>query len=796
MISFNKPFPLLFMCLLMISLHSSAQRIEAITGKIINAKKEALLGNALILSPTDSSIVKGTSFFEGDFELRNVNQEKVLLKFTSLAFQDTFLTIFYEGKADVDLGTIVVSEAENQLEEVVLVANIPLFETKTDGTMQVNVENTILATSNSVEEILSRSPNLIVNDEGISVFGKGEAIIYLNGQRILDDQLANIQASEIQHIEIISNPSAKYDAEGRAVIHIVTSKTAAEGVKGLLNQNVTVSDFAPVGANTNLSLDYRKGAISAVANYGLQLGVHRFILNTTRNRSMEGDLFNSDITTDWRQKRKYFANTGLGVQYNFNKDHYLSVAYNGLTNDLGGTESSNNEIVLNGVTEQFESVVNKDDRTTQDSFTFNYRQSLDTLGTSLYMGGQYSFYKALIDDVIEEESVQGNQISNRILKNTVNREIPIVSVQVDYVKAFNLKEQLEMGVKFGGVSNKSNSAFLVATNGGEFVFDQDLSRDFAYNEQIYAGYLNYNKQASQNFNYNIGLRTELTRYDLATSSTAPLIENEYFNLFPNASVGITLNETKSLFVSYASRIARPRYESLNPSIIYQDAFTSIQGNPNIVPEKIHAFEIGANLDKIHLKAGYNYTIDPIIGGAVQGENPKNYILQRLNAKRGHDYFASAVLPINTNWWTSTNTITISYNKLIDTEAADFGFKKTRPQAYVYTNNKFTVFKEVKLQVLAWYLSNRYDGIYFRKNQAEVTLGIEKSFWNRSLKLQLVANDIFHTNKPDGNYRLGDTNILFDRVYNTQNFRFIATYNFGKLKKTTYQGQTKDTNDRL
>lgn len=763
----------------------NAQTINSISGNITNANNQVLLGNALIISPQDSTIIKGTSFFEGKFDLFDLNMKRVLLKLTSLEFQDTFITIHYTGTRNIDLGDIIVEEAQNELEEVVLVSNLPLFETRTDGTLQVNVENTVLATSNSVQEILSRSPNVFVDDEGISILGKGAAIIYLNGQRILSEQLANIQASEIKNIEIISNPSAKYDAEGQAVINIITSTSALEGIKGMLSQNVSVSDFSPTNTNTNLSVDFRKQRISVTGNYGMQLGAYRFLLNTTRNRNEEGDFFNSDITTDWNRELRYFANYGVGVQYNFTEDSYFSIGYNGLTNSLGGTERSDNDINFNGALEQFESIVNKDDITKQNAIVLNYLHAMDTLGSSLYLGGQYSLYKTRIDDIIDEKSVSEGQTMNRTLKNFVDQEIPIFSAQLDYTKAFSKQSQFEAGVKFSSVSNTSNSDFLISPNDENFVLDENLSRDFAYNENIYGVYVNYRKSASEKINYSLGLRSERTEYDLVTDDLGEALENSYINLFPNASLGITLDEKKSFFASYASRISRPRYESLNPSIVYQDAFTSIQGNPNIVPEKIHAFEFGVSLPTITLKLGYNYTIDPIIGGAVQGEDPKSYILQRLNSDKQHDIFANIILPINTNWWTSMNTITISYNKLIDTQSS-FGFKETRPQAYAYTNNKFTLYEGFKLQFIAWYLSDRYDGIYFRKNQAEITLGLEKDFLNKALKLQFVANDIFQTNKPDGNYRLGNTFILFDRVNNTRYFRFVATYNFGKLKKVNYQ----------
>lgn len=788
----------LVICLTVLHLQSQAQSIESISGKVINPEGETMLGNALIVSPQDSTILKGTSFFDGAFELSNLNYQKVLLKLTSLEFQDSYLIIEYNGETDINLATIVVQNATNQLDEVVLISSIPPFQTKSDGTVQVNVENTILATSTTVQEILSKSPNVIVEDQGISIFGKGVAIIYLNGQRILNEQLGNIQPSEIKSIDIITSPSAKYDAEGEAVINIVTIKKAMEGVKGLFSQNITISDFAPPSSNTNLSLDYRKKKISLRGNYGLQLGTNRFILNTTRSRSGADDFFNSDITTDWEQKQKYFANYGLGAQYNFTDDSYISVAYNGRNNNLGGFETSNNTISTNNEVENFESVVNKDDLTSQNSLVLNFAQTLDTLGTSFYLGGQYSLYETTIDDFIAEKSITERQTTNRTLKNLVKRSIPILSIQGDYTKVFSNQGQFEVGLKLGRVMNTSSSQFFVSPNSEAFTLDQNLSRDFEYNESIYGAYMNYKKSVEDKFNYSIGLRTEYTSYNLSVDQTNnALLKRDYFNLFPNLSINTSIAENRSLFASYSSRIARPRYQSLNPTIIYQDAFTSIQGNPNIVPEKVHAFELGANLNKTTVKLGYTYTIDPITGGAVQGENPKSYILQRLNSDKQHNIFSSLSVPINTNWWTSTNTITFNYRKLVDTQSS-FGFKETKPQAYLYSNNKFNITEGLKIQLIAWYLSNRNDGLYFRKNQGSVTMGIEKELLNKSLKLQLVANDILHTNKPDGNYRLGETLIHFDRIYNTQNFRFVVTYNFGKLKKSNYKRKSSGDgeNNRL
>lgn len=773
------------MFLVLVQTMVNAQSITSISGTVMNTDNEPMFGDAFIISPQDSTIIKGTSYFEGKFQFLNINDKNVLLKLTSLEFEDTYISIPYSGETDIDLGNIIVKYKENEIQEVVVVAKLPRFETKADGTVQVNVENTVLATSNSVLEILSHSPNVFVDEVGISVIGKGQAIIYLNGKLVLSEQLTNIQASEIKKIEIISNPSAKYDAEGQAVINIITKTGTAEGIKGQFSQNVSISKFSPTNTNTNLSLDYRKERISITGNYGMQLGAYRFLLNTTRRRDEAGDVFNSDITTDWIRNQDYFGNYGMGIQHNFDDSSYFSISYNGLANNLGGTETSNNTITYNGEQKQFESMVYKNNLTTQNGLVINYLKALDTLGSSVYIGGQYSLFKTKIDDIIDEASVSDGQETNRTLNNLVDRKIPIFSAQLDYTKAFSKQSQLEAGIKTGRVSNNSYSDFLVLSGNESFILDENLSTDFEYNEQIYAAYISYKMNPSEKLNYSFGLRSELTTYNLATDNIGEKIENTYFNLFPSASLGIDLGEKKSFFASFASRISRVSYQALNPTIIYQDAFTSIQGNPNLIPEKIYSFETGISTKRYSLKIGYNYTTDPITGGALEGEDPKTYVLQSFNSTKQHDIFANFSLPINTNWWSSMNTITLSYNKLIDNQSS-FGFMNAKPQAYLYSNNKFNLFKGFKLQLIAWYLSDRYDGLFFRKNQAEITLGLEKDLFNKSLKLQVVANDIFQTNKPDGNYSLGNTLILFDRVNNTQYFRFMATYNFGKLKKSNYQ----------
>lgn len=308
---------------------SFGQSIKSISGKVVNSQQEALFGNAIILAPADSGIVRGVPFFEGVFELTGLDEQQVLLKLTSLEFEDTYRTIKYEGNSHIDLGAIVVAEAHNELEEVVVVAKSSLVQQKADGSIEVGVAGTTLATSTSVNEILSKSPGIILEEGNeIQVLGKGAATLFINGIRVASERLSTLSPSDVEKIEIISNPGPRYDAEGNAVINIITKTTSDEGTKGMLKNYLSYSDFAGVENRTSTDYSCSKGKWSLNSNYSLLRGNFRRMLETTRTRNIPDDFFSSDLTTDWQYKMENFSNYGLGAQYRFSQNRYLSVQYN------------------------------------------------------------------------------------------------------------------------------------------------------------------------------------------------------------------------------------------------------------------------------------------------------------------------------------------------------------------------------------------------------------------------------------------------------------------------------------
>ncbi|OXA82480.1 Outer membrane receptor proteins, mostly Fe transport [Flavobacterium aquidurense] len=680
-----------------------------------------------------------------------------------------------------------VVNTNNELNEIVIKKQTQLVKYSSNGTIEVNVSNTLLSTSSSVNELLSRVPNVIVAEGQISVLGKGEAIIYLNGILINYERFAAIPVTQISKIEVISNPSSKYDAEGKAVINIITKKNSENGIKGTATQQITVSEFAGTSTNTLLDFNYTKGNFSFITNYGVQLGKGRELLYTTRTRPNPEEFMRSELTTDWKRQFNNYSNFGFGLQYTFSEKNYISLAYSGNIEDLGGVVESRNSIENNSGNSFYATDIDKNDVLLNQFVNLNYNAITDKQGSSLFIGSQYSNYNGTVRDFIDENGLVNEVNSQKYLKNNVGNSINIIATQIDYSKKIREDTRLETGAKYSYATIKSATDFLIATaTDMNFEFDDELSSDFKYQERIGAAYFNYGSAIGKKFDFSVGVRGEWTKYNLYTNANGiQEFEKNYGNLFPNVLLNMNFSEDWKAHFSYVSRITRPRYQALNPYVIYQDPFTTIEGNPDLLPEKTHAFEIGTMYKKFDFKIGYTYKIDPISGAALRGNTPNSYILRSLNLDKGHTFFTSLSRSFNVKWWNSTNTVSMNLTKSVD-DFYEFELGPVKPQIYLYSNNTFSIPNLFKLQLLAWYLGDRSYGLGSDNSRSTVTVGIERNFFKEALKLNFTANDIFHDFMVSGDYNVGQTQIYYHRTYTTNYFRLIATYNFGNSKKTNYK----------
>ena len=297
-----------------------SQPFNTVKGQITGEGGQMMSANVLALRSADSSLIKGDFFIDGIFELTELQSEEVIIKLSSIEFDDIFLNVAFKENTNIDLGVIEVKNAQIQIDEVVVSGKRPTVIQRSNGTLEVQIENTTLSASTSINEVLSKSPDVLVDEDGnVSVFGKGNAIIYLNNKRITQNQLGLISPSNIKRIEIIRNPSAKYDAEGGSVINIITIGKQEDGYQVRLNQNASYSRFAGVNTHSGLNISIRKGRLNSNANFSLIQGRDRHILHTTRDRASEDVFLKTDLTTDWQHHYKPFTNYGIGLQYELDK---------------------------------------------------------------------------------------------------------------------------------------------------------------------------------------------------------------------------------------------------------------------------------------------------------------------------------------------------------------------------------------------------------------------------------------------------------------------------------------------
>lgn len=766
----------------------SSQTIKSISGKVVYENQQKAIGNVLLLNTKDSGFIKGTVLNEGSFKLINLNYSGVILKFTSVSFNDTLIRLTYSGLENIDIGTVVVKEKIVTENSINVTSRINPITQKADGITEVKVANTLLSSSSTLAEILGQSPGVQVDGNTVSVFGKGQAILYLNNKRITEEQFAAVPVAQIDKIEIITNPSAKYDAEGRAVVHIKTKKTIDDGYSGSVRHNTTYADFAGgLSSFSSANVDYKQNKLSLQGNYSILLGKDREVLYTMRTRNNPVEFLNSDLTTNWNRNWDNFSTYELGLQYGINKRKYFSVKYNGFNNKLGGNQQSENTITSIYGNGKYNSFIKTNNVTGNNSLSVNYNVVLDSVGSSIFMAAQYTKFKNHVNDFIYEQRLE-TITTNSFLNNRIDNNIDIFSTQIDYNKELGNSKTFEAGARVSYIDNGSVLNFLSSSNAINYALVDSLSNVFRYKEFIPAAYINLKGKLNSKTNYSVGLRTELTQYSLAVQTTKSFnTDRTYVNLFPSSSITYKATKDLSYNVSIASRISRVNYRNLNPNLVYQDPFTSVQGNPFLLPEKSYSIELNTKYKTFNLKLGYDYTIDPLDGAALRGNSPRSYVLYRINMQKRHNLFTTVSASINNKWLTSNSNFTVTYSRMFD-EVYGFIRNTPKPQIYFYSNNVFKIPKLFNIEVLAVYTGRLRDGLNDDLSRYNITLSAEKSIYNNKIKTRFIAYDVFHGIIASGNYNVGGTAIYFNRRWTTQYFRLALTYNFGKLKKVSFSNK--------
>ena len=764
---------------------------HTIKGKALSSNKEPIeFGNIIALNPNDSSMLKGAPFENGVFKLEQLTNDSVLIKITSVGYTDLYqLVTATKNDSLIDIGELILPQGKS-LKEVTITAKIPLFEM--DGEkVKVNVENTSLNNAGNALDVLRRSPGVQVNSSDIvSVFGKGTAIIYLDGMLISTvDILKSLPSTDIKTIEIINNPSAKYDAGGRAVINIVTIKSNLQGYNGNIIQNTLYikSLFTYTGFRfnytrkkwtTNISLGTSKGQ-----QWNSDIYKRKYKTKDSANVEMINSIYDTQKYTD-----VYYYRTGI----NYRPDSLTTIGlqYNGFYDSKDNRSENNNDILANNIS-QYQLNTNTFGRpvTSNNAVNANYIRKLDTLGSELFIAAQYGAFNIKNKSNIKQITYINNSITENQKRNLNTNSINIVGAQIDLTKAFTKNWKLETGLKESFISKTSDIRFETLNN-SVWVSDSTYRNGFAFNENILAAYaeLRYKKNK---FNSRIGIRSELTHSDgFSKSLNQSIIDRNYINYFPSAFVGYDFTKDLTTSLTISSRINRPTFQDLDPFINYIDSVTSFRGNPYLLPEYTNSIEASLiYMKEANLTIGYNFTSGAmrlVVDKLTDSTDAFTAITQNLN--NSETYSFGITIPYELEWWTTANYFGYFLNNFTYQQNGVL-VKNYKPTYSIYLYDEFRFKKLFSLELTYEYTSAAVDGIFVSNPFSMFSATLKKTFFKDKLTCRFTANDLFSTYVMSGNSNIPLYGLNYESKVSTHYFLLALNYKFGKLKNNNYKNRS-------
>ena len=695
-----------------------------------------------------------------------------------------------------ELGALRMSTAVKNEGEVTVTAKKPFIETKIDKTV-VNVDASPTNAGATALEVLEKSPGIMVNNDGIiSLRGKSGVIVMMDGKPTflspadLANLLKNMPASALDQIEIMTNPSAKFDASGNSgIINIKTKKGRNAGFNGSIMIGATVSLFESLAgtyyaipkSQNSINFNYRKNKINFFGNYNPNIFNGRSNMQITRtkldaNRNITGY---NDVETQFK-----FGNNNhtlkLGLDYFAGKNNTIGFVVSGFT-FAGHPTPTTNTISSNEQHQALSQMISRTDnriRFKNLTSNINFRHQFDSAGRELTADLDYIKYDNVSNMTLTTDFFNGDgqsMGSPLVLKGNLPAKIDIFSLKSDYVHPLKNGAKIEAGLKSSFVKN-DNLVNYTRWDGSKWSAD-GRSNHFIYDENINAVYLNASTKIKK-WSLQGGLRLENTNakgYQVTNDST---FKRNFTNLFPSAFVSYAADKNNQLTLSYSRRITRANYQDLNPFISFLDSLSYRKGNPFLLPQFTHNIELSHSYKgKLITTLNYNNTTD-VISQILKTDGDLVFLTSDNVAKfRNIGIAITAPVPV-TKWWTS-NIFANVFNNQYE------GVYENKPLSLSYTSfmvnltQTFTLKKGLTLEMSGFYRAKGINQLNVDEPMYVLSFGAQKPVLKGKGTVRVNLRDPFWLQRYKGStqYDLIDTRMQnrWDNRQATVSF----TYRFGK-----------------
>ena len=773
---------------------ASAQKISGIVKD--DAGKPSAAATIALLRGKDSIAVKyAITAKDGSYHFDNVAAGNYLVAASHVGYSNKRSNRVSVSGNDVTMPEMNLVKVSSDLATVSVAVKKQIVEVRADKTI-LNVEGTINATGNDALELLRKAPGVMVDkDDNLSLSGKNGVQVFIDGKPSplagadLANYLKSIQATQIESIELITNPSAKYEAAGNAgIINIKFKKNKNLGTNGSVNAGYNIGTYAKY--NTGFSLNNRNKHTNVFGNYNFNKGINEMQFKSDR---LQADSFFQQSNTITNHN-KGGHNFKAGLDYFVNAKSTLGVMINGnISNNLTQTAGPLNIIYVptNKISRVLYATGDNKSERKNVNFNLNYRYAVAN-GKELNMDADYGFF-----------TIRGNQfqpnnyydaVTNVLLYSNVYRmisptDIDLYSFKTDYEQPF-MKGKIGFGGKFSYVKTV-NDFRRYNVYGNTDVYDKDKSNVFNYKENINALYMNYNR-AYKHWVMQFGVRGENTvskgkstglKYNPTTfvyNSFDSSINRNYTDFFPSAAITYNKNPLSQLGLTYSRRIDRPAYQDLNPFEFKINDYTFVKGNTKLRPQYTNSFGLTHTYHyKLTTQLNYSHVKDIFTQLPDTTEKSKSF-LSKSNLATQDIVSLNVSYPFSKKKYSLFTNINSYYSHYL----ADLGGGNRKidlkvAAVNIFIQNSYKFGKGFTAELSGFFNSpSIWQGVFKSAAMYSVDAGLQKTILKGKGNMKASVSDIFHTMKWSGTSNFsGQTNKVSGH-WESQQFKINFSYRFG------------------
>jgi outer membrane receptor protein involved in Fe transport len=749
---------------------AAAQNKGKITAVVLNADSKPIeSATAELLRSKDSALVKaGLSDKAGNILFENMDFGNYFLRVTHVGSPPYQSTAFDLNVQVLNLPAISLSASNTAtLQGVTVTAKKPFIQKLSDRIV-VNVENSIVSAGSSALDVLERSPGITLDqNDAVSLRGKAGVVIMIDGKPSpmtgadLANYLRGLPSNAIDRIEIITNPSAKYDASGNSgIIDIKMKKDQRLGTNGTVTLGYGQGLYPK--ANAGATFNYRNKAVNIFGNYNYayRKSLNHLVIN--RNFFEDGVFRGADNKDNYGTMHMQSHTARVGADFFPSKNAIIGFVVSSNFNGFqrrGDVSTFVNDEVMDPKF-NFSTISTNNDHFGNTVANINYKLKLDSTGKELTADVDYGVFNStsLTRTASSFFNVNGSKRKeDDILDGDQEGRLTLKTARVDYVNPMKSGAKLELGAKSSYVSSDNDAKFFNVLPSGPVVDDTKTNR-FFYGEYNNAAYVNLSK-AYKKFDFQIGLRGEQTNIKTRQVKGNKLFSDAYFQLFPSAFFNYKLKEDQTIGTSVSRRIDRPGYSELNPFLFQIDATIYSTGNPLLKPQTTWSYELNYTNKSMNFTLGYSRTIDPqnSVLSKILDVIPDFEIAPGLDSNitvqipvnlSSSDYFGlTASVPVRlSNWWNMINNLTV-YKNTFQGNLGGVQLNDGDIAANVKMNNSFTLKKGWSAELNGSFNSGGRYGYMVMDPQWSLSAGVQKTILAGKGQLRLNVSDIFWTNLP-------------------------------------------------